>query len=1016
MSTPKPFQEATIQAALRAFDGRRAVRRFLVADEVGLGKTVVAREVLRRLVARKRRAGDGPLKVFYVCSSLAIAGQNQTSLLKALDDADERARASAQVDRLTLLPNRELPSDVPLHLLTLTPDTSLPDRGGKRRDGTAKERALLHRLLEARYGDLVRHDGEDWLRRTAVKSWPHWLSSDSTAPRSGLADTFFVALRRELGLQAGQHLPPVLRREVARDPLALILHLRVALARAGLDQMRPDLVIFDEFQRFSDLLRGDDRGSAIAREMVRAGRDGPAVLLLSATPFRLFGGELETAFDGAPHHEQFFGLVEWLLGGADRPASAAERHAIEARFGDFARGLRSADPTGAATLEAKHAIEEQLRRVMARTERFGHALGHDAARPFPLEAPLDADDLAIFRHHLACFRGSDDDSRQVGATVPYWTSVPLAMQTLGPRYKAWRAASLLAPERQGLYVRRRDVKRFRGPTGWAHPRLRALRAAIPPERLALPWLPPSMPWWALSGPWADAPPEKVLLFSRFRATPRAVAALLSYDVERHLLAGSDTTYAKATEKVLLGPSRENLAFFHPSPALIELLDPAQLLGLPPDRLRASARALLREALRTTHGVTLTRAARPPRPLPELLVALERRTGSAIASHRAWQQLAVSVGKGVGEHGLRTTVDEWWEADGAPLDRLTAEEFDRLVDAGLAGAGPVLGRSLRRHGLAPEGDGLLRMLKTAWRGLRSYLNNPWMEASLRRATQERTEADDDYRAHVRAAALDGGLESVLDEHLWITRTLRGGTPSEAAKELENALSLRTSTVLFHGLGGRQDVRLRAHAALPFSARVSAHRPGTSSEERGAAARQGDLRTAFNSPFWPHVLASTSVGQEGLDFHAWCARIAHWDLPSNPVDLEQREGRVDRYGGLAVRRALARSLALDASSSPPGTSPWAELAERADAQAEGDEAGLAPWWVCQGAAVERMVFEVPLSEATAHLDTLKTRRMLYRLALGQPDQEDLVDALQGRVDAEQARALTLDLSPWRYARDG
>ncbi len=53
----------------------------------------------------------------------------------------------------------------------------------------------------------------------------------------------------------------------------------------------------------------------------------------------------------------------------------------------------------------------------------------------------------------------------------------------------------------------------------------------------------------------------------------------------------------------------------------------------------------------------------------------------------------------------------------------------------------------------------------------------------------------------------------------------------------------------------------------------------------------------------VLASTSVGQEGLDFHAYCHAAMHWNLRSNPVDLEQREGRVDRYKGHALRKNVA-----------------------------------------------------------------------------------------------------------------
>ena len=72
----------------------------------------------------------------------------------------------------------------------------------------------------------------------------------------------------------------------------------------------------------------------------------------------------------------------------------------------------------------------------------------------------------------------------------------------------------------------------------------------------------------------------------------------------------------------------------------------------------------------------------------------------------------------------------------------------------------------------------------------------------------------------------------------------------------------------------------------------------------------MRAAFNSPFWPFVLVSTSVGQEGLDFHHYCHAITHWNLPSNPVDLEQREGRIHRYKGHAVRKNVADAFGADA----------------------------------------------------------------------------------------------------------
>ena len=321
MSAPKAFQEATIACALRAFRRRRRVRRYLVADEVGLGKTVVARGVIGGMMRRQR--GGIPLRVFYVCSSLEIATQNKGSLLKVISDSETRDRAACDVDRLTLAPNRTLPVDVPLHLYTLTPDTSIPDRRGTHRSGVARERALLHNLLAARYPTLttIGDQGEEWLRRNAVASWEKWKESTECQPSPALADAFFPVLREQLGLASRQHLPTAIRRRIASDPLETINLLRIALAKTGIAKLAPDLVIFDEFQRFQDLLASGDRGSDIAREMVRTSVGGPAVLLLSATPYRLYGGDLDHLFGEVGHHEQFFDLVEWLSAAMTKPVT-----------------------------------------------------------------------------------------------------------------------------------------------------------------------------------------------------------------------------------------------------------------------------------------------------------------------------------------------------------------------------------------------------------------------------------------------------------------------------------------------------------------------------------------------------------------------------------------------------------------------------------------------------------------------------------------------------------------------
>jgi hypothetical protein len=49
-----------------------------------------------------------------------------------------------------------------------------------------------------------------------------------------------------------------------------------------------------------------------------------------------------------------------------------------------------------------------------------------------------------------------------------------------------------------------------------------------------------------------------------------------------------------------------------------------------------------------------------------------------------------------------------------------------------------------------------------------------------------------------------------------------------------------------------------------------------------------------------LTTISAGQEGIDSHWWSHTAVHWNTSANPVDSEQREDRVHRYGGHVIRK--------------------------------------------------------------------------------------------------------------------
>ena len=177
----------------------------------------------------------------------------------------------------------------------------------------------------------------------------------------------------------------------------------------------------------------------------------------------------------------------------------------------------------------------------------------------------------------------------------------------------------------------------------------------------------------------------------------------------------------------------------------------------------------------------------------------------------------------------------------------------------------------------------------------------------------------------------------------------------------------------------------------------------------------MREAFNSPFWPFVVTSTSIGQEGLDFHWYCHAIVHWNLPGNPVDLEQREGRIHRYKGHAVRKNLCLIHGRHVLESRK-KDPWLAVFDAACKARCDDENDLVPYWIFPvegGARIERHVPSLPLTRDRQLLIALRRSLAVYRLVFGQPRQDDLVEFLLRHVPKDQlddlVKGLRIDLSP-------
>ena len=74
MAQLKDFQCATVERIDELF--RSGQKRVLVADEVGLGKTLIARGAIAKTALIQYKHNDDLFKIVYICSNQVIANQN----------------------------------------------------------------------------------------------------------------------------------------------------------------------------------------------------------------------------------------------------------------------------------------------------------------------------------------------------------------------------------------------------------------------------------------------------------------------------------------------------------------------------------------------------------------------------------------------------------------------------------------------------------------------------------------------------------------------------------------------------------------------------------------------------------------------------------------------------------------------------------------------------------------------------------------------------------------------------
>lgn len=1056
----KDFQKKTVNYVFKCLYKGNGRARFLIADEVGLGKTLVARGIIAKAVDHLRSENKKMrIDIVYICSNQSIARQNIDRI--NIIDNDE----SALADRMTLLPLSKV-KDNKLNFVAFTPGTSFDLRSS---GGVANERALIYHILKKgwKLGNVAgpmnlfqcSMDKENW--RLLLSDFPKYDKALAQAfltrlKGSGIRKRFNRLVKEFPRNRNYSNIPSDLQRERYK----IIGELRTVLAESCIKALEPDIVILDEFQRFRDLLNEEEEMGRLAKMVLNY--PSVKVILLSATPYKMY--TMYNEMQNEDHYTDFLKTVEFLFRSKKR---TGEFKSDLVRYRNAL--LQKNSPDIQELNKVKRRIESKLRKVMVRTERITSSIDQTCmiSEAETTLGRLEPEDLKAFSI-------IDKVAGQLGAgdTVEYWKSAPYLLNVMDREgYKIKKEFIRLIKSQSALPILgilREDSddllswKKIRkySPIHPPNARLRDLISRkVQADAWKLLWIPPCMPYYrATKGPYSEPILQdftKALVFSSWLVVPKVIAMLTSYEAERQMVTQFDHNADYFMERKR-HPPLLRFAFSDNRPTgmpIFTLIYPCITLAAQIDPLQVAKKSAKASGLIRTEDMIRNVESSLHDLLDPILAPYKGMSGP---TDEHWYYAALTL---LDWYYYRKPVQDWLESKdtkfawtsmvrgGNEEDSNFAEHVEILKSqfntqgklgrppedllpmlASIALASPAivtlrsLLRILKTSDILTSGKWLLSAAAKVGMGFRRLFNLPESMALIR---SPKPDEDVSYWKRTIDYCVDGNLQSVMDEYVHVLRESLGvlqRPPNEAipkiAEEIQEAVSIRTVNLDFDEIipdRSTGDLSLDKHS---IRCRFALRFGDGKSEEEKAEIRKDQVRTAFNSPFRPFILATTSIGQEGLDFHQYCHEIYHWNLPSNPVDLEQREGRINRYKGHVIRRNVANlfSESLFQGSDGGFQNPWDELFMMARNFRDDRYNDLVPYWIFEpsgGKKINRYIPILPLSRDYAHLENLSKTLVAYRMVMGQPRQEDLLCYLQQRfeedLDPSEFLKYRINLSP-------
>lgn len=976
----KDFQRATADRILHIYKNL-GHRRVLLADEVGLGKTFVAKQVINLVREWHKQEKDDFFKVVYICSNANIADQNIEKLGVENRMSISESRLSMQHLYIKLaekqIAKQHEKGEMPESIIPLTPSTSFRFYSAQ---GTANERALMCDILCGLtqfkdYKEVI----NDFLSCN-VKNWQELIHTYNYI--IGLCGEDYL---REMHGKLQTILSDTIINQLIeyaqtgcdnRQRADMINKLRRIFAEISIDMLDPDLVIMDEFQRFNSLLeQGDDEQSMLANKFFDDKRSNTKILLLSATPYKPYSTLEELNTNGNDeHYQDFMKVMDFLYATKDK----ADRFKLI--WHTYSAALKRTDVVDLTPLVlTKNEAEEALYGVMCRTERFNSGIIDDSRVCDVQVVPEDILSFAEGQYLMACLNQENTKVHLGNLPMEYVKSSPYLLSFMDKYELKKRIASALQHsdvKRYGrmdaLLLSKYAINNYR-PIPAANGKLKYLHDLVFGTRhekktQLLLWVPASNPYYKAGGVFESNEARnfsKIILFSSWEMVPRMISIMMSYYSELYTLGELKKVEAEirytSQKKNRYGENRLRAdgLLEYPCRILSGLFSPTTFYG---EKL-SSIRKIIKQRIQ------------------------EEFTQNTIISSITQQ----------GRNNAKLILTLMKILDGKPVEDLNdlyvpSNALDVMTDIAIASPAVC---AYRQSGNEEDAQMVAKAIV-------SVFNKPESAAVIDLMYNKKN--DDDYYESVLDYCVVGNLQAVLDEYAHMTQTkMLGHTVMEAIIGTSN-LSIDTTDSL--GMEEKKQL-MRCHFAIPFIDKTVTDK---------SVARTTNIRKAFNSPFRPFLLSTTSIGQEGLDFHWYARKIVHWNLPSNPVDLEQREGRINRFKCLAIRRNVVKLYGNETYHT------WDELFSMAYSNLKGMHSDIVPYWCLPVAElteeqrakleyIERIVPLYPLSRDRYKYERLIKVLALYRMTLGQPRQEELLNLLRNmHLSDEQLKELTIDLCPY------